>query len=445
MKNELFKSIHVNRDSLFSPHAHKTAVHKRSSLGLYQPIMTKDSAVNKLTNDRCGCYKNAIKEKEQLVNVLQRQKEKKARYNGSTTIIDTQIQPLLAEIDALKLKQQQLDSGRQELLKYVLSQRGGIVPSEKILSFIGGKVPIPVPTIAPEIPPEAESIDVPSMGGSNFLPVQAPPTNIEQESETGASLPTETTVPPEPIQMPPETDTENESGDNSPYISPESDIGDAGFRPLFLQKKYNKENPDLETTTEDSEYEPPPKLSRKEQLMQPTKGGGYISSTMHPKSEKAKDKAHLRLTEKAHPIGSDTDAEQLSNLLNITKTEAKKKIKEAHPLGKEEPEEQPASGDEYIEPTEKGYKLKEVSVKEKVADYEKGLLSGIKSNAPTAKSLTDWARAYERDNGKFPDLWRTRQQYNDERKGHRKNYVAFLRTLAIGNKEYEKWKKLNKK
>jgi hypothetical protein len=217
MKNELFKSVVVNKSSLFSPHAHSSAMHKRSRLGLYEPIMTKESAVNKLTNDRAGSYKKAIKEKEQLVNVLQRKKEKKERYKGSTTIIDSQIQPLLAEIETLKLKQQQLDSGRQELLHYVLSQRGGIVPSEKILSFIGGKVPLPTRTIAPDIPPEGLPIDAPTMGGANFLPVNQPEiTNIESESEAGASIPP---APPSIASMQYSTD---EDINHSTYVPPES-------------------------------------------------------------------------------------------------------------------------------------------------------------------------------------------------------------------------------
>ena len=101
------------------------------------------------------------------------------------TILDTEIQPLLAEIEVLKLKQQQLDSGRQELLHYVLAQPGGTFSSEKILSFLGGHVELPVRQIEPEIVPEASPVGEAIMGDSNFLPIQPPPTNIQEESESG--------------------------------------------------------------------------------------------------------------------------------------------------------------------------------------------------------------------------------------------------------------------
>jgi hypothetical protein len=418
--------------------------------------MSKTAAYSKLSFREDN---QKIKDLAVMVNLLESKINRMSAQNPKRQILSTQLSNYENSLNNLKEKERKTNFDRDALLRYIESNNSETIPAASVYSFLTDKrLNITPKLVAPVGMPESVETPAPTDIPTDIN--QTETANVENEAEGDtpvapvAELPTvppaEEIKPTEPIvseneaqEIKPNLSEEEVYSSNfeSPYISPESDIGDAAFRPLFLRKKYNKDNPDLETSTEDSEYEPPPKQkSRKEQLMEKTEHGGYISSTVHPKSEKAKEKAQLRLTEKAHPVGDETDAEQLAQLMNIPKEEAIEKIKEAHPLGKEEPEDQPASGNDTFEPTEKGYRLK--TVPEKVEEYEG------KSNRPSASYITKWAKHYERDHGRFPDLWLTREQYVSQRqeKGKSKgNYTEYLRSLAEGNKDFEEWKKFNKK
>jgi len=439
------------------PDLFKSPLHYKSRLGVYQPTMSKTAAYSKLSFSSKENQK--IKDLSVMVNLLNSKINRMGAQNPKRPILSGQLRNYQNSLNELKEHETKRLNERNELLKYIESNNGETIPAASVYAFLTNK-PLPLrPTVAPKTIPDAGMVSSQEQPPADqpVITDQMTTANVEAEKEG------DTTVVPPPSEPPPQLSeiSENEAkeikpnepqseSDNeevyssnfeSPYITPESDIGDAAFRPLFLRKKYGELPDYYPTSTEDSEYEPPPKeKSRKEQLMEKTEKGGYISSTVHPKSEKAK--TQLRLTEKPHPVGDETDAEQLAQLMNIPKEEAKRKLKEAHPLGKEEPEEQPASGDDTFEATEKGSRLKvPETVPEKVEEFEG------KTNRPSASYLTKWAKHYERNNGRFPDLWLTREQYTSQRaeKGKSKgNYTEYLRNLAEGNRDYEEWKKRNK-
>ena len=309
-----------------------------SRLGVYNPVMSKTAAYSKLSFPDKENQK--IKDLAVMVNLLNSKINRMGAQNPKRQILSNQLSNYQNSLNELKEQETKRLNQRNDLLKYIESNNGETIPAASVYAFLTDKPLPPRPTIAPNVIP-----DVGEVGSQEKPPADLPLTtdedttgNVEAETE---DIPIEPTVvpPTEPTVVPteevrakrvsyfqpqlsevseneakeiePKSESDNEENNfESPYITPDSDIGDAAFRPLFLRKKYN-ELPADESSTEDSEFEPPLKTkSRKEQLMEKTEKGGYISSTVHPKSEKGKEKAHqLRLTEKAHPVGSDTDAE----------------------------------------------------------------------------------------------------------------------------------------
>jgi hypothetical protein len=210
----LFKSPLIKPDSLFKSASVASHVHKRSKLGIYDGMMNKKTALNKLKQKNESLEK-AISDKYQQINMLKKRKLSHPKSEKIATE-DSSIQQLSNEISELRTKSILHEYDRKRLERKIISAKSKVVPVQNIYNYASGAIPLTRPTISPRSSLVGGS-DIDDSMISNYssepetsLPFSARGSNIQNEEEVGTTLnePEQPRAPlnvapyPEPRQIP---------------------------------------------------------------------------------------------------------------------------------------------------------------------------------------------------------------------------------------------------
>jgi hypothetical protein len=213
----LFKSPLIKPDSLFKSASVASHVHKRSKLGIYDGMMNKKTALNKLKQKNESLEK-AISDKYQQINMLKKRKLSHPKSEKIATE-DSSIQQLSNEISELRTKSILHEYDRKRLERKIISAKSKVVPVQNIYNYASGAIPLTRPTISPRssLVGTENFSDIDDSMISNYssepetsLPFSARGSNIQNEEEVGTPLnePEQPRAPlnvapyPEPPQIP---------------------------------------------------------------------------------------------------------------------------------------------------------------------------------------------------------------------------------------------------